>query len=434
MLTRLKSFLLQNTSVEQTVAKNAVWLFLGQLLSRLFRAAIVIYGARILGAESWGAFSYALGVVTFLTIFSDIGINAFVTREGARLAEMRNQYLATAFFIKLGLILIIAIGMIISFPYLSRIAEATALLPILIFVFIFDTLRDLGSALSRALERMEIEAGTQAFTNFSIGALGLIFLSLTPASRSLAWGYALGSGLGLISIIITLRSYFREVLKNFRGGLIKTILSEAWPFGLLGVTGIVMLNIDVIMLGWLRAPAEVGYYSAAQKLVQLLYVFPALVAASLLPSLSRLIKTEPAVAKKNLEKASALVFLAAIPLVILGVILGQPIIKIVFGSEYAPSILTFQILMLTILVVYPASILGHAIFAYNQQKQFISFVLTAVLGDIVFNLLLIPPFGIEGAAISTIFTQLVANFLIWQKMKKVNGLSIWPQIKGWLRS
>ncbi len=72
-------WLFNNRTVGQTIAKNTFWLFFGQMTSRLLRAVIVIYSARVLGAASWGAFSYALGVAAFLTIFSDIGINALIT-------------------------------------------------------------------------------------------------------------------------------------------------------------------------------------------------------------------------------------------------------------------------------------------------------------------------------------------------------------------
>ena len=433
MFAKLKSFLLQNTTAEQTVAKNAVWLFLGQLFSRLFRAAIVIYGARTLGAESWGAFSYALGVATFLTIFSDIGINTLISREGSRSPELRSQYLATAFFTKLGLLTLLFAAVTLFFPYLSRIPEATLIMPILIFVFVFDTLRDLGSALARALERMEIEAGVQVFTNFAIVALGFIFLYREPVSRSLAFAYALGSGLGLMLILFTLRAYFKEIFKNFKSRLMIPILRDAWPFGLLSLTGILMLNTDIIMLGWLRSAQEVGYYSVAQKLIQLLYVFPTLVAVSFLPSLAKMTHAAPEAAKRNLEKIVTLVLLFALPIVLGGIILANPLIKLFFGAEYLPAVLTFQMLMLTVLVVYPASILGHAIFAYNQQNQFIAFTATAVIGNVIFNFLLIPTFGIEGAAASTILTQLAANYLIWRKMKKLNNLAIWPQVKKYLR-
>jgi len=432
VFSKLKSFLLENTTVSQTITKNTFWLFFGQLASRLFRAAIVVYAARLLGAESWGAFAYALGVATFLTIFSDIGINALITKETARNLELKDQYLATAFFIKLGLLTLLVLAVIIFFPYLTRIPEAALIMPILMFVFVFDTLRDLGSALSRALEKMQIEAGIQIFTNFAIAVLGFSFLTAQKNSQFLALAYALGSGLGLTVMFYALRRHFQNMLTNFNRSLIKAIIVTAWPFGLLGIMGVIMLNTDIIMLGWLKTPSEVGYYSAAQKLIQVLYVLPALFAASVFPIMARLVKTDAQAVKKLLEKSVALVILVSLPIAVLGIAFAEPIVELLFGLEYVPSILTFRILMATILIVYPASLLGYAIFAYDEQRNFIWFVAVAALGNVLFNFLLIPKFGIEGAAVSTILVQLLTNALIWNKVKKITHLTVWPQIKQYL--
>ncbi|MDP3901436.1 MAG: oligosaccharide flippase family protein, partial [bacterium] len=101
MFPKVKNWLFQNQNIAQTIAKNTFWLFSGQIVSRLLRAAIVIYAARVLGAASWGAFSYALGIAAFLTIFSDIGINALITKEASRNPQLKDAYLSTAFFTKL---------------------------------------------------------------------------------------------------------------------------------------------------------------------------------------------------------------------------------------------------------------------------------------------------------------------------------------------
>ncbi len=416
---KILGWLLNNRTTEQTIAKNTFWLFAGQIGSRLLRAIIVIYSARILGASSWGAFSYAIGIAAFLTIFSDIGINALITKEASRNPNLKNRYLSTALFIKLFLLIIFIIGVAIAAPYLSNIKEAAGLIPIIIFVFAFDTLRDLGSALSRAMEKMEIEAGINIFTNLAIVILGFTLLSISPTSQSLAIAYALGSGLGLVAIFFALRKHFSGLLKNFTFSLIKPIVTTAWPFGLMGLMGVVMLNTDIVMLGWLVPPEWVGFYSAAQKPIQLLYVLPALLASSVFPVMSRLAKSDPTALRLLLKKYTRIVLIVAVPVMILGFILAVPIITTLFGSAYLPAATSFRILILTVIIVYPATLIGNAIFAYDHHREFIKFSIAAILGNVVFNALLIPPLGIEGAAISTLFTQLITNAMIWRKARKI---------------
>lgn len=68
MLKRIKSFLFENQTVRQTVAKNTFWLTVSNVGGRLLRAVIIIYAARVLGAGEWGAFSYAITLAAFLTV------------------------------------------------------------------------------------------------------------------------------------------------------------------------------------------------------------------------------------------------------------------------------------------------------------------------------------------------------------------------------
>lgn len=432
MIPRLLRFLFENRGSGQTIVKNTIWLFSGQLVSRALRAVIVVAAARTLGASSWGAFSYALGIATFLTTFSDIGVNALITKETARNPERKRAYLATALAVKLVLIAVLLAGVFIALPYLTNIPESRALLPILIFVFVFDTLRELGASLARALEKMQIEAGLQLLTNFAITALGIVLLLRFRTSMALAAAYVAGSGIGAIAMFVTLREHFRGFLRCVERTLVRPILVTAWPFGLMSLMGTIALNTDIVMLGWMRTAEEVGYYSAAQKLIYLLYVLPGLVAASIFPLTSRLAHADPPRAKLLIERAAAGLILAAATLAAIG-ILGAPlIIHLFFGEAYAAAIPAFRILMLTLLIVYPSILVGNTLFAYDETKSFARFVAVSAASNVALNFMLIPWWGIEGAALATIGSQLATNALVWKRMKRVNGFAVIPQIKAYL--
>jgi len=424
MFQKIKNWLFQNQTTGQTIAKNTFWLFVGQMASRLTRAAIVIYAARFLGVASWGAFSYALGIVTFLTTLSDIGINALITKEATRNPQLKDEYLSTALFTKLGILAILSAATFFLLPHLTNMEEAALIMPILIFVFIFDSLRDLGSALSRAMEKMQIEAFIQIFTNSAIVVLGFIFLGMEPTSQSLSWAYAIGSALGLISIFIALRHHLKNILTHFNKKLVGEILLTAWPFGLMGLLGVVNLNTDIIMLGWLRSPEEVGYYSAAQKIIYLIYSLPGVLASGIFPALAKLAVNDNEQAKRLLGKATSLVIAAAVPMAILGIFLARPIIYLLFGTEYLPAVATFQILMSTLILVFPSTVLGNALFAYDQRKAFIWLVAASTVSNVLLNFALIPYWGIEGAAIATLISQFITNFFIWRKVKILSGFRL----------
>src|SRR3989338_5881549 len=124
MLQKIQSLLFENQSLGQKIVKNTFWLFSGQILGRLIRAAIVIYAARILGPASWGAFSYAMSLTAFMLIFSDVGVSAIVTKEVARNPSFGEKYFSTALGIKLALLMVGMAILIFAAPYLTKIPEA----------------------------------------------------------------------------------------------------------------------------------------------------------------------------------------------------------------------------------------------------------------------------------------------------------------------
>ena len=183
-----------------------------------------------------------------------------------------------------------------------------------------------------------------------------------------------------------------------------------------------MLNTDVIMLGWWRTAEEIGYYSADQRIVGILYTLPSIVASSIFPHLSKLIKQNEKEKIKALnEKSIASTFFIAIPLVIGGVILAQPLIKFVFGQEYIPAAGAFKILILTTLLTFSGTITSNLIMAHNQQKRIFYFVILGALGNVVLNALFIPLYGINGAAVATVTSQSIYYGLMWRHIKKIDN-------------
>ncbi|MGZ5501490.1 MAG: oligosaccharide flippase family protein, partial [Nitrososphaeraceae archaeon] len=77
----IKSLLLDNNTIKQTIFKNTVWLGIAEGVSRVLRLILMIYVARILGATEYGKFTFALAFVSIFFIFHDFGLPLIVTRE-----------------------------------------------------------------------------------------------------------------------------------------------------------------------------------------------------------------------------------------------------------------------------------------------------------------------------------------------------------------
>ncbi|MFA6407390.1 MAG: flippase [Candidatus Paceibacterota bacterium] len=430
MIARLKQLLFQNKNARQTVVKNMFWLSFGQIASRGIRAFIIIYSARLLGTTEYGIFSYALSLAGFFTLFADIGLSSILTREVSRKPEEASLYFSTAFWMKVVLLIFTALAVIFIAPYFSKIEGSKILLPLVAILVSFDNIREFCNAFFRGKEKMEREAFITLLTNISIAVFGFFILYFYKSAFAITFSYISSAGFGMVAAIFILKDEFVHIVRNFRKELVLAIFSSAWSIALLGLLGVFILSIDVVMLGWLRTASDVGLYSAGQRIVQVLYVLPSILAASTFPALSRAIgKNNPTQVQNIIERTMAMTFFVALPLVTGGIILGVPIMAFVFGNDYLPGALTFQILIGTALFVFPGTLIGNYILGHDRQRDIAKFAAIASVGNIVLNYIFIIPFGIAGAALATIIIQAFYNLFLWRFAKKVHNFHTLRHLK-----
>ncbi len=434
MLEKIKGLLFRNTSTRQTVAKNTFWLAISNVGGRLTRAIIIIYSARVLGAAEWGIFSYAVSLIAFIAVFTDIGISPILVRETAKAREdlgAQKKILSTSLYLKIVLLALGVLAVIFVAPHFMSITSESArtVLNIVIFILVFDTIREFGFSLVRAIEKMEWEAGLYLLTNAAIVIAGFVALYLSKSVVAFTFAYALGTGLGMVATVWALRGKISGVFSNFSLKLTKYILESTWPFAVSSFMGVLMINTDILIIGWLLSAEDVGLYSAGQRIVQLLYLLPSMMNTSLLPTFSCLANSDDKRLRSMLEMVLTFVFLAAIPIAIGGFILGKEIIAFVFGEGYIKSALSFQILMLTILIDFPAVILSSMVFAYNKQKSLMVYSAIGGISNVVFDLIFIPRFGITGSAVATLLAQFLSQIYLRRTAKKINYFKVLPHLK-----
>lgn len=422
--------LLKNRSSRQTILKNIFWLGSSQVLSRLIRAFIIIYAARTLGASDYGIFSYALGLAGFFAIFSDLGLNSVLTKEIAQKSEGGKESFATALWLKTALLAVTAVLILFIAPYFSSIKPALFLLPLTAFLAVFDGFRDFLISLFRGEEKMEKEALTALITNAAIAIFGLATIRFLPSAFTFTVSYVGSAGLGAIAAFYLGRKYLKNSFRLFKKNLVKPMIIAALPLAFLTAIGIFMLNTDIIMIGWFKNTEEVGWYSAGQKIIQLLYALPVIFASSIFPTLSRLAKNnEKEKIGALLEKTSSAVMALAVPLALGGFILGAPIIRTLYGPAYAPAVLPFQILSLTLILNFLWHLFGNTVFAFDKQKKAAGYLALGAIANIVLNALLIPRWGIAGSALGTMLSQAVYILLSRKMVQKLAPIAILPRLK-----
>jgi O-antigen/teichoic acid export membrane protein len=426
---KVKDFLFKNVSTRQTIAKNTFWLFASETIGRLLKMGLVIYAARVLGVQGWGIFSYAISIASLLMIFTDIGLSDFILREATQKKDGNQKIISTAFFIKitiltLGAFLVISVG-----PLFSHIKEATLLLPIIAFVLFFDSLRELGLYINRASEKMERDMIVKTLTNGIIFGLGVILLKIELAPKSIALAYAIGSAVGFITIAVLIRKDVKVFRAHIDQKLIGPIFRTIWPFTLVTLIGVLMGNIDVYLLGIWKNATEIGLYAAMQRIPQFILILPSMIAVATFPLISRLAENDQERSRIALEKTLSLIMLLGIPVTFGILILGSNIVYLVFGPAYINAVPILRILILSMLSSFPMVALSNAVFAHNEQRVLVPAYATGILTNILLNLIFIPQWGAQGAALAAGISTIIITTIIWYKKKKTSYFEVFSKLK-----
>ncbi|MFH0912645.1 MAG: oligosaccharide flippase family protein [Patescibacteria group bacterium] len=424
MFQKIYHLFFTNRTMGQTVLKNTTWLGIGTLVSGLFKIVIVVYAARVLGASGYGVFSYALALAGFLSLLPDMGINLMLTRELSIRPELRTKYFSTVFFIRSALLILVYVILALLLPHFINIPEAIPLLSAMALMVVFDGFRSLGMTLVRAREQMEWEAGINIFTSIAIVVASVVAISYRASPTTLAFSYALGSGLGLIATGYVVRDYIKEILVNYTPQLTKRILSFVWPLAIINSLGAVLTYADSIFLGWMRTPTELGFYSAAQKPVQIFLAIPALLGISLFPIFSRLVHRQDPKMKSIAEQSILLSLLIAIPLTTGLFFLRRPLVLLLYGQDYLGSVAVLGWLSFVIVITFPAVIVSYIILAHNMQRQFIIQSVIGALMIIGLGLYMIPRWGAVGAAMAAVASQGVTYGFIYYVVRQRLRLAI----------
>lgn len=389
------------TATKKTIFKNTVWLTAAEIGSRILRGGLSIVAARLLGTTGLGVFSYTIALGGFITFFEEAGIGTYVTRSFARQDTDRGSVFATALVLKtftgiLALLLFIVIG-----PLVSSIPESNTLIPVVALLIFFDQLRGFFFAITRAQERMHIDAGIQMGTNILIAVLGITGLALSASPLSLAAGYLAGSIIGTIATILVVRKYLPNPLKAFSYPIFIDILRAAWPFTLLTVSNVLIFNTDSLFLGHYGTATDVGLYGAASRLVMMFYILSSLLSVATFPTLVQKIKAGTSI-RSAIGKSLLILGAASIPLIAVMTFGSQLIITILFGASFAAAAPILALLSFTYIPVFTRSVLNNAILAKDIQSKFVLANIAGVIVNIGLDFILVPKYLGMGAAFASV--------------------------------
>lgn len=391
----------------QKYFQNTGWMFLGKILSLAIAFIATAYIARNLGPTNYGQLSYAISYVGLFGFLATLGIDQTIYRDIIRFPERRNEYLGTAIALRIGAALVTIIACIGFAAAFSDKDVSLFLIFILSLAFVFNPFQLLS-------HEFQAEAKGRFVSLLSL-AVVLILNILKIAVVALDQGVIYLAGIILLEPILyaigyaymRTRSYGSVRNLRFEKNLASTILRDSFPLIFASAFFAIYARIDQVMIKNMVSTEAVGLYDAAVRISELWYFIPNIIVASLFPAIINAKKTSEDSYRMRARKLIFVVACVSIATALITTLLSKQLILIIFGSGFLGA--------LTVLNIYVWSNIGASLNFLSQQlliaenlSKRISFnIFLGMVANIALNLILIPQYGISGAAIATLISYTV---------------------------
>ncbi len=377
---------------------NLISLGISKGVSAVVSLLLAAYLTRALGPGNYGILGFGTALLSYFILFGRLGIPTLATREIAREPDLASKLTGQFLGMQLTLCLI---GIAMYVPLVLALPKPGTFKIVLLIQGI-GLLAHAGSLewLFLGLERTKQLAITYVFV--SLLHLASVLL-LVRAPDDVAWA-ALASVASLM-----IGNGWLVVLAYRKFGSIKLSIDiEAWKAHLRPALPIaastfliaVYYNLDQVMLGLMKTDVEVGWYAAAYKGVTAALMPAMVIAQSFYPSLS-VAKVDLDMIRDRMGGFVRTMLLVGAPIAICGSILGHDILVLFAGKEFEPATFAFVLLMANVGVVYASMIFGHPLLAWDRQLSYMYVVGGGAILNVLLNFILIPPYGINGAAWAT---------------------------------
>ncbi|MCK5642696.1 MAG: flippase, partial [Gammaproteobacteria bacterium] len=423
------------------ITKGTVLVFLGSLLGLGFAFLGRVLVARIWTEAEYGVFSLAYAALSIFTIIATLGLEQGVTRSIAFARgrseddKVRNLIPAS---IQFGFLASISLGIILFFAsetIATGIFNDPGLgLPLKVFALgiPFYTVVKVFGAIFQGFDDIKPRV---YFNEILRNLLFPLFLSpfLFFDWPFDAVFYAFLASLvipgGLIIVYTAKRLQFPlRPLTNIRTNLVaRELLLFSLPLVAVGMLHMILVWIDTIMIGGFKTSTDVGLYNAAHPLAQFISMPLTAMLLIYMPITSGIYgRGEMHQMRRNFSILTKWLCAATLPLFLIMFFFADTIIGFLFGAGYEEAASALRILSLGGIINNVLGPNGATLIALGKTHFVMWAMLATVVLNIILNAVLIPPMGIEGAAIASVGALTLINILRCVKLysiSKVHPLS-----------
>ncbi|MEO4045285.1 flippase [Hoeflea sp. CAU 1731] len=394
-------------------------------------AAVVL--ARILGAQGYGFYAYAMAVVTTIAIPAQIGLPQLVTREIAA-AEARREYSLMRGMRRRALQLAsvsVVLGSLVGCAILLVSVHIPAINPAVFALAMLLLPLQIGLALLASMLRGLRFVVQSTWPQIALQPLLFLLLIFISMRYLTAWNAMalnlIATAVALVVLVKIFQKHWPEDANRFA----PTYHTRAWLMSLLPFTMMAGINLinkktDILMLGFFSSASDVGVYTVVFQGAMLVSLPLTAVNAVLAPNIARLYTQGDHQRLQRLITVATLATSLVAGIAGLGLILvGRWLLASVFGNDFADGYPVLAILCIGQLMNTLAGSVSMFLNMTGHEKDALKGATVSAMLNVILNALLIPYFGMVGAAIATAISLMIWNILlgilVFKRLRLVAG-------------
>jgi polysaccharide transporter, PST family len=414
MLAKIVKKIGKNHSLElQKIVTNTFWLMADNILRMGIGLVVGVWVARYLGPSQFGLLSYAISIAGMFNVIAKAGLDEIIIRDlvGENIANA--EILGTGFALKLAsgsFAFLLSICAILLIP--SKDLSTPWLVSIIGLGMIFQSLDTIDLWFqSQVQSKKTVYAKNVAY----LIATAIKVLLVTQRAPLIAFAIVTFAEVALTSINLAVA--YRLAGYSFKVWqvnlpLARQFLQQSWPNILTGLSITIYMRIDQIMLGNTTGNATVGNYAVGVRLAEVWYFIPIAIVSSIAPQIFRSKQESQQLYDDRIQKALNLLVITMYAIGFSMTCFSDQIITLLYGSSYTSSstilsIYVWSNVFVALGLIRNTWVTTEGLFRFGSVTTFIGASL-----NILLNLVLIPRYAGAGAALATVISYGVSDYLI----------------------
>ncbi len=395
-------------------ARNTAALTLAALAARVGGLVFIPAIARQFGSEGVGAYQLSTNLVGYFTLFALFGLSPLIVRE----MSATPSQVGPLFWRTLVNRLIFSSWALVGLGVLATTSgyprPIVTLLAVLGVGLVASTVVDSAFIVFQAAQRMGLILATTVLQVSCYIGLGIVALRSGYGITGLAVASSTGVVVQAISGLAVVHIRFAPYPRPFPRLGTRAILAAGAPFFIATTAVAILARIDVYILSLMVSLHQVGYYLAGYIFLEIALIFPMAAATAVYPRLT-IVANSPG---QTLEVACSRYYRVVAGLCACCaagcVVVAPELVRLLYGEGFGGSVPITRIVMVSLIFVGFNTVFGRGIYAAGGQWPLVRVTCIGAGFNIAANILLIPIWGIEGAAIVTVVTYAVMSVMHWQ--------------------